>query len=253
VKTLILIIFIFLVTASNGPAPSPLESTKEKESHTSSIDKPTTKKDESSQGLMTLTMPKRTSPTSNSNEEKSGKQRDKPSSENKLIIFFTGALATFSFFQLLTLIQQYYAIRNERRVSERAWIMPSFSQEFIPGDEFIAYVISNTGKTPAFVKYIQIIIGEEYKGIDIKKRVLSKKEKLITQMVVFPDEKISMQDLAQDSAFIFCQQKIIIWGVIIYDDVFGDRHSTRFCRAYNKENKLFVIGPDAKEGQNDAT
>ena len=164
-----------------------------------------------------------------------------------LIAFFTYALVVVGYFTMRS-------VDNTAKAAERAHIVVTVRLKtlLVPSDtqkNVCEFVIENVGKTVAVITSIngQATITEDLKypppcfrkGTIPGGKILSAKD-----------------DFAEDAPFLMTKQEghwvegisvyLLCFGVIKYQDVFGDSHKTGFCWEYQPRLKDFYLSPNRK-------
>jgi len=198
---------------------------------------------------------------------------------NFIVTIFTGCLVGVGIAQVAVYKKQAKYMRRGLRLSgqaakaaeqslkllQRPWIKIDLIT-FYPSTSAhkLHYAIFNVGHTPAAIKRMEIF------SIDISPKIPNypieelPTGEIPTTILVLPQQPIShaynCPAINNESfeALYGGSTKLFIRGWVVYDDIFGDRHVTRFCQMWNsgdpgKANSNFMIPPDAKHQYNEAT
>jgi len=204
-------------------------------------------------------------PAANSQTQKQETQAGPPTDStwwfNLIVAIFTGCLVCVGIGQVAIYIRQACFFKTV----ERAWLAVVFDHPFQPkvgAVNPINYSVKNTGHTVAWLKSPKLK-GMPWEFGYIPERQLEPKpmDTLSTVAVIFPGDKFPLEGLVDID---FTQQMINdattgrfifdVYGYVVYDDVFGNRHITRFCQAYhpNGDSGSFTYPRESQPGYNDA-
>ncbi len=148
--------------------------------------------------------------------------------------------------------------RESFRLDMRAWVGPKYYnlKVFQAGKPITVEVgFTNTGKTPArnFSAFVVIHPSEKHLSEGEMVKIFSQYGKLQQKSdVVFRSEEksitVSTSDIANDQTVEMVKSKqlfIYVFGELAYDDVFNNRHSTKFCGYYpSAKDRSFNICRD---------
>jgi hypothetical protein len=211
-----------------------------------------------------------------------------PSSTNWWIMLFTGMLAVSAIIQLfiygrqahymskgLDLTQRAAAAAEKSadtaeaslKSAERAWLTVNFPFPFQPKPDIlneIIYEVENTGRTIAGIKEITVLssLWEPGKMPTYQFEDSPSTAGLPTIAVVAPNKALRLKArlnivFAQDVVRKINSGELILdlHGHVIYDDIFNNRHSTRFCYIFTPTGNgigIFNFPLEAKPDYNDA-
>jgi hypothetical protein len=122
----------------------------------------------------------------------------------------------------------------------------------------IPFVIANNGKTPAQIKEISAELTIADALIEYEIRPIPDGP-LPTILSIFASESqehhigTPRMDSDQISEVNRRTKLMMIYGWVIYDDIFGKRHTTRFLQVYSPRIRNFIFPRDAKPRYNEAT
>jgi hypothetical protein len=147
------------------------------------------------------------------------------------------------------------------RTVERAWLSVTLAGDYTPQPEshLIDYVIHNGGKTPAKLKELvirPINVGETLPTYDIPQIPEGPMKTLATVFASTSEGQIFQTRKMDRSVISKVNQGhlvMVISGWIIYDDVFDERHVTRFFQVYAPKLKNFIFPRDADPKYNEVT
>ena len=151
------------------------------------------------------------------------------------------------------------------RAVERPWLSITVEPKYTPkaASHEVIYVITNGGKTPAILKqlFFFLSISTDHLTYPGGERIPEQVPEgpLPTMATVFASESHAQVMKTHPVPFDQIEQVnketmiLIIHGAPIYDDVFGERHLTRFYQVYSKERKGFIFPRDADPRLNEVT
>ncbi len=186
----------------------------------------------------------------------------------------TGSLVIIGAFQvgvavigLGAIIVAYMSVQSADRglrAVERPWLSITVEPKYTPkaGPHDVVYVITNGGKTPAILKQLHFFLSVSdhhlhFPGGPAPEQI--PEGKLPTVANIFPAAshaqvmKTHPVPIDQINAVNEETMFLIIHGVAFYDDVFGERHLSRFYQVYSKELKGFIFPRDADPRLNEIT
>jgi hypothetical protein len=148
------------------------------------------------------------------------------------------------------------ATQDAMRLDQRAWVgvkgmegTPQLNQPWQPH-----VVFTNTGRTPAKNVRMWCTLEPEYLGTPFKftKSALGNQRTLIVpnqepycQMEATPAAKMDQPTLDSLNSG---KLAVAVYGLVTYDDVFGDSHWLTFCKVIHTDGKAW---DDCPEGGND--
>lgn len=171
--------------------------------------------------------------------------------------------AVYSFFAIL----QWRAIQRQANImvaSERAWVGVHFKQLYALGGDFVDVEIFNSGKSPGHIKAVKLIgfeVVDKDKPVSYKPKS-APPSRMGTAWTIFPGESTTQRwdvrlEPEQITEVARKTKRLPLFGFVWYEDVFGNRHVTNFCRDWMEVDEplkgRFMIPPDAESGQNEAT
>lgn len=183
-----------------------------------------------------------------------------PSITDWIMVGVTTAYAVFAFLQWRAIRRQAAIAEKSLLVLERAWLKIIF----IGGDQPLSepqdvfYKITNIGRSAAYIKECKLALTASNKPLDYEVDPIPTKQ-LPTVLTAFPNEEIlQLYRVEPTTATIMEQLKsgskmLTMRGHMFYDDVFGNRHVTRFHLVYQLERLSFIIPRDIKPEYNEAT
>ncbi len=131
------------------------------------------------------------------------------------------------------------------RLLNRPFVDVHFELPFqpVPNQELrIRYTIKNSGKTWAFIKNIesQIWHGDNWKDylgktFSIPQGILSTEANLGPSQDLMRHVLIPAMDPDTIATIKNGYRKFMVHGLVVYDDIFGKRHFTRFSRIYRSD------------------
>lgn len=285
---LILLISTLLLSAASesqspNPIPGPAKAT-EKEKQLRQDKTQITRKDNRPTEKPPPTIDLPTTPIVGKQDRDTSNNKEYPSSTNWWIAAFTGVLALAALMQLFVYGRQARYMRDglkltrqaadaaskgagvaesSLKVVQRAWLAVVFDQPFQPQARPVTpiyFTVKNTGNTVAMLKQKKIN-AKRWEVSVIPDRQLEPKPSgvLSTIAVIFPGDKLMLDGLVDipftqtdiDSA-ITAPLLFDVYGYVAYDDVFGIRHITRFCQAYNSRTGGFDFPRETQIEYNDA-
>jgi hypothetical protein len=153
------------------------------------------------------------------------------------------------------------------KTSERAWLSVTFDKPFWPQDgrvNPVMYTVKNVGRSAAFLKVKKLSAMPWHTSV-IPERTLDPKpmDAFPTIAVIFPGDVMELEGLI-DIDFtgeFFTEMEsghktFDVYGYIAYDDIFKERHITRFCYVFDPRIQIgghgFEFLRDPQSEYNDA-
>ncbi len=256
---LVVVVFIGMLLGTEPKSPNPIPSygisIENQEKETEKKEETIREKGQVTKPTVSPVIPDLPQTPERDRNIENAKNHTRPPSTNEKITWNTPQiivaciLAFLAFLQFIMLSTQFYYSWTDRRITDRAWVMVSFDHSFSVGeDRIIQFKMTNTGKTPGHIKEITISGFGEFTN----RLTPIPKGKIFTKMTIFPGENILRWQPNPNWPDIPKNGRLNLWGVIVYDDVFGKRRFTRFHRIHDRESGYFLIPLDVKEKQNDA-
>ena len=187
-----------------------------------------------------------------------------PPTSGWAVVYITAVYAFVALGQLWFIRRQANIARQALTTSERPWVGVGFEREYTLGNDFVDLRIYNSGKSPGHIKEIRLV-GFEVVDKDVP---ISYRPQTApppgkgTAWSIFSGEStfqrwdvlLSVGEIAEVANKT---KRLAIFGSVCYEDIFCDSHITNFCRVFMEGdepvNGKFMIPPDAKPGQNEAT
>lgn len=220
-------------------------------------------------------------PNDGKGEKNSKDGGNNPAWPEKAIAFFTGVLVLVGIGQVVVYaIQAHYMWRGLRltrivadaakqnadaadkslKLLERAWLMVIFGQfDAVPGLTRINCIIMNTGKTLARLRAVEVLTTIQPKLPDFEPLPIERNRFNDTIAIVFPNTPLDQRGMLSHAMSEEIANQLVsgdlilaVRGFVVYDDIFGERHVTRFCFVYTPLRRGFVIPQGIKSGNNDA-
>jgi hypothetical protein len=180
---------------------------------------------------------------------------------SQYLIFLTGIIyAGVAYFQLRAIHRQADITEKGISVLERAWISVGLEPNYTPRPEphEIPFVVANHGRTPAQIKEIngKITISDSLIEYEIAPLPEGPLPTILTTFASQSQRHHIGTPRMDSGAISEVNRKtklMMIYGWIIYDDIFGKRHVTRFLQVYSPRISNFIFPRDAKPQYNEAT